>query len=171
MRWDEAREKSGPFIVYLFHSHRGSWGGGWGGLEGGGTGGSPCLHIGQLPFCHLSWHAETVHEMKTTVLWPPHVHSCLFWSLQMFQPLDSVLSLQWSPPPHPPSSVPDPDYVRTWTNWVCLFFSYLHSLSAFFFFTVMQETLVVQLFPCKRVCRPVQCFRDHSRESSSLLLI
>lgn len=28
MRWDEAREESGPFIVYLFHSHR--WGGGGG---------------------------------------------------------------------------------------------------------------------------------------------
>lgn len=25
MRWDEASEESGPFIVYLFHSHRRSW--------------------------------------------------------------------------------------------------------------------------------------------------
>lgn len=29
MRWDEAREESGPFIVYLFHSRWRSW---WGGL-------------------------------------------------------------------------------------------------------------------------------------------
>lgn len=60
MRWDEAREESGPFIVYLFHSHRGSWRG-WG---------TPYLHIGQLPFCHLFWGAEAGHEINTTVFFP-----------------------------------------------------------------------------------------------------
>lgn len=49
-------------------------------------------------------------------------------------------------------------------GFVGVFFqlNFLHSLSAFFFFfTVMQKTLVVWHFPCKRVCRPAQCFQVH----------
>lgn len=66
MRWDEAREESGPFIVYLFHSHRGSWRG-WGVFT--------CI-LDSSPAVTCS---ETVHEINTTVSHIKSFFSSTFW--------------------------------------------------------------------------------------------
>lgn len=88
MRWDEAREESGPFIVYLFHSHRGGWRGwGWWGVF-------TCI-LDSSPAVTCS---ETVHEINTTV---SHIKSFFLFNLLTLFFLSSDCPLRASCPiPH-----------------------------------------------------------------------
>lgn len=71
MRWDAASEESGPFIVYLFHSHAGSW---WGPVRA-------CI-LDSSPSVTCSG-SELVHEINSSVFLYL-VMSFSFLSIQYF---------------------------------------------------------------------------------------